>query len=125
MSSVLRVDEGGTLTFDPADIANVVFDHRLQLHPGVKAASVTFTITAIKQGGMTALTKDNESRLLAADATIALEEAITDDYVATQLRLNATTATEGDEYAVASKIVTNESPTQTKERSVRVVIQNR
>jgi hypothetical protein len=125
MSSVLVVDEGETITFDPADVANVAFDHRSQLHAGIQAASVVFTITAIRQGGVTALTKDSEARLTAADATIALEETISTDYVVTQLRLIATTATEGDEYAVASKIVTTENPTQTKERSIRVVIQNR
>lgn len=122
--SVQTVRPGDLVVFDPSDIRVIVFDHRDQLRSGVAVSSVVFTITAIRQIG-SALTKDNESRLTAAQATAALEETVTDDNVATQVRLLATTATLGDEYSLAAKIVTNESPAQTKEQSIRILIQDR
>lgn len=122
--SVLSVSPGDLVTLDPSDIRNIAFDHRSQLKSGVQAASVVFTITAIRQSGATALTKDQENRLTAAQATAALEQTVSVDNVVSQLRLNATTATLGDLYEVAAKIVTTETPTQTKEQSIHVLIQN-
>lgn len=123
--SVLRVRPGDLVRLDPSDIRNIAFDHRSQLKSGVTASTVTFTITAIRQSGLTALTKDNEGRLTAAQATIALEETVADDNVVTQLRLNATTATVSDLYEVAAKILTSETIPQTKEQSIQVLINQR
>jgi hypothetical protein len=41
----------------------------------------------------------------------------------TQVRLDATTGRRGQEYELANAITTNESPAQTKEKSIRVKIQ--
>jgi hypothetical protein len=43
----------------------------------------------------------------------------------TQVRLLATTGTRGDKYRISNKIVTDEAPTQEKERSFYVVIEER
>jgi hypothetical protein len=69
-----------------------------------------WTITAIRQNGVTALTKDNES-------------IVTGDRK-TQVRLLATTATEGDLYWVSNKITTDESPAQEIEQRFKVKVEN-
>src|SRR4051812_48251883 len=97
---------------DPSDKRVIVFDWDTEALPAsVTIASNTFTITTIKQNGVTILTKDQES-IPAGSRT-------------TQLRLDATTATNGDRYTVASKIVTSEVPAQTIERQFSVLVQNR
>jgi hypothetical protein len=102
----------GLIVLDPSDQPVLTFDWDTEALPaGVEIASNTFTITAVKQSGNTALTKDSET-IPAGNRT-------------TRLRLLATTATTGDRYLVASKIVTNESPAQTIERQFSVLIQNR
>lgn len=110
--SAVTVRSGALITMDPSDKRVVVFDWDAEnLAASVAISSSVFTITAIKQIGVMALTKDNPSILSGTRKT--------------QVRLDATTATLGDEYELANTIVTSESPTQTKEQSVRVVIQNR
>jgi hypothetical protein len=110
--AALVVKPGDTVPFDPSDVRVVAFnwDDR-SLGVGVTISTSTFTITAIRQIGVTALTKDNPS--------------ITGSSRRTQVRLIATTATLGDEYEVANAVVTNESPAQTKEQSFRVLIQHK
>jgi len=70
------------------------------------------------------LSKDNPSILSAPNATIVCERTVGASRV-TQVRLIGTTATLGDEYELANTIVTDETPTQTKEQSIRVLVQNR
>lgn len=123
--SIVVVQPGQTVTLDPSDKRSVVFDwDASSLASGVVIATSTFTITAIKQTGVTALTKDNEAKLTALQATTALGRTVLVDR-ATRLRLLATTATAGDEYEVENAIVTDESPAQTKAVSIRVLIENR
>jgi hypothetical protein len=69
----------------------------------------------------TALTKDSEARLTAAEATTALQRTITVDNRVTRLRLIGGTL--GQTYTIANKAITNETPAQTKERSFRVIIE--
>jgi hypothetical protein len=108
------IEAGGLLVLDPSDKRVIQFDWDTDALPaGVEIATPsgsTFTITAIQQSGLTALTKDQES--------------IVSGNRKTQLRLVATTATVGDRYLVANQIVTNESPAQTIERQFEVLIQN-
>lgn len=110
--TAIVVTPGSDIKLDPADKRAIVFDwDTLNLGTGVTISTSTWTITAIIQTG-TALTKDNES-ILSGNRKA-------------QVRLDATTATVGDEYEVANKIVTTgETPAQTKERSVRVLIRQR
>lgn len=109
MSTTIRA--GGLLVLDPSDIRVINFDWDTEaLAVGVQIAGNLFTITAVKQAGAGALTKDSET-------TLAGNRIV-------QLRLNATAATKGDKYFVASKITTNETPAQTVERQFTVLIQD-
>ncbi len=97
---------------DPSDKRVLTFDWSSEALPAtVTIASQTFTIGVIRQSGVTALTKDQESILAGSRST--------------QLRLDATTATVGDKYTVSNKIVTSEIPPQTIERQFTVLVQNR
>ena len=110
--ATVTVKPGDTIVYDPADVRTVVFDwDNDNLATSVETSTSTFTITTVTQNGATILTKDNPSILTGNRKT--------------QVRLIATTATAGDVYELANTIVTNESPTQTKEQSIRVLVQNR
>lgn len=122
--SVTVLRHSALIGFDPGDTRTIAFDwDRKSLREGVTITTSTFTITAIRQSGATALTKDNPSILNAVDATAALERDVEASRV-TQVRVIGSTATEGDLYELANTIVTSESPAQTKEQSVRILIQN-
>lgn len=110
--ATVTVRPSDLIVLDPSEKRVVVFDwDDDNLAASVTITSSIFTITAIRQSGATALTKDTPS-VLTGDRK-------------TQVRLDATTATVGDEYELANTIVTNESPAQTKEQSIRILIQNR
>ena len=100
---------GEMLQMDPSDKRVIEMDWDA-LPNGVQINSQVWTITAIKQNGVTALSKDNES----IDAGGRL----------TQLRLLATTATSGDKYVVSDKVTTTETPPQEIERSFFVKVEN-
>jgi hypothetical protein len=108
--STVTLQTGGLVVKDPSDIKVFTMDwDTSNLGVGVTITNSTWTITAIKPSRVdTALTKDQES-VLAGSRT-------------TQVRLSAGTL--GQTYEIANKIVTNESPSQVKERSFRVLIQN-
>lgn len=102
---------GATITMDPSQTAVILFDFdALNLAAAAALASYVITITAVKQNGLTALTKDN-------DALAGSNRKVT-------ARFLATTATLGDIYSVEVKGVTNESPTQTKPYSITILIQD-
>ena len=119
------IQDGGLVTKDPADVSVYAFDwDNAHLAATVTIATSTWTITAIRPNAAdTALTKDNEARLTAAQATTAVLRTVTLDNRVTQVRLSAGTL--GGLYQVTNTIVTSESPTQTKERSFRVLVQNK
>jgi hypothetical protein len=105
------VYSNSTIVFDPSDKRVVEFDWDAEgLPTGVEIDTSTWTITAIKQSGVTALTNDNSS--IAADNRSTLT------------RLLATTATVGDMYWVSNKIVTNENPVQEIEQRFKVLVQD-
>jgi hypothetical protein len=108
--ATITVRPGDLVTKDPSDEVVIVFDWDLEnLAIGVTMSTSLFTITAIRPSADTGLTKDNESILAGLRKT--------------QLRLKA--GTMGALYEVANKIVTNETPAQTKERSFRVLVQDK
>lgn len=110
MSDTIRA--GDVLIMDPSDERVITVNWDTEALPAtVTIASNTFTITVIKQNGVTALTKDSESIAAGSRSVI--------------LRLLATTATAGDKYQVASKITTNETPAQKIERSFFVKVENK
>ena len=108
--SVTTIYSGDLLLMDPSDKRVIQMDWGA-LPDGVTINTSVYTITAIKQNGVTALTKDNESVSAGSRAT--------------QLRLLATTATAGDRYQVSNKVTTTESPAQEIERSYFVRIENK
>lgn len=109
--SILIVQAGSTIRFDPSDSRTVQFDWDTDnLAAGVSILTSTFTLTVVRQSGLTALTKDNPSILAGLRKT--------------QVRVIATTATAGDLYELANTVVTDEVPAQTKEQSVRVLVEN-
>lgn len=109
MSTIL-ISNGGYVQQDPADLKLYLFDWDANsLALGVIITSSSFSIKAIRPSVTdAALVKDNESVLPSQRQT--------------QLRLSGGTL--GQTYEVANKIITNETPSQTKERSFRVVIAN-
>lgn len=122
--SVTVLSPPASIGLDPSDVRTIAFDwDRKSLRAGVTISTSTWTITAIKQSGVTALTKDTPSILSAADATTVCERTVAISRV-TQVRLIATTATEGDDYEVTNTIVTSETPTQTKTLSCVVRVRN-
>ena len=107
MSYTIR--PGDTYVIDPSDKRVVTFDWS-GLASGVEISTSTFTIGTLKQNGLTILTKDNPT-IVAGNR-------------GTQVRLDATTATVGDRYTLANAVVTNESPAQTIERQINILVQN-
>lgn len=108
--STVTIRPGDLIAKDPADIKVYVVDWDTQNLPASATISTsTWTITAIGPSVIdTALTKDSETILAGSRKT--------------QMRLLGGTL--GQIYEIANKIVTNETPAQTKERSFRVLIQN-
>jgi hypothetical protein len=124
--SVRIIRPGDLLRLGVREVRVIAFDWRSSFHAGVTITLSTWTITAVTQADALAdLTSDNGDILTAAEATIALEETVTAESLVTVVRLIGTTATLGDEYIVANTVVSSESPTQTKEQSIRVLIENR
>lgn len=107
----LTIDDGELIVKDQADVSVYVFDWDVlaALATGVTITTSTFTITAISPAGDTALTKDQASILTGSRKT--------------QIRVAAGTAKA--KYRLDNTIVTNETPAQTKERSVFVTVEQR
>jgi hypothetical protein len=108
----ITINAGELILFDEKDERVIVFDwDAVNLPAAASISTSVWTIAAIKQAGATALTKDNES--------------IVGSNRKTQVRLKATGTAHGDRYRVSNKIVTNESPAQTKEQSFVVKVESR
>ena len=109
MSSV-TVKPGDQIIKDPSDVRVIVFDWDADnLATSVTIVTSTFTITAVRPAADTALTKDNASILSGTRKT--------------QVRVSAGTV--GALYELTNTIVTNESPAQTKEYSIRILVEQR
>lgn len=110
MAGPTTIQDGGLIVKDPSDISVYTFDWDTEhLAPTVTIVSSAFTITALSPVGDTALTKDQESTLVSLRST--------------QLRL--TGGTLGARYEIANRIVTSETPAQTKERSCYILIEDK
>jgi len=119
-----RIRDGGQVVKDSADIKTYCVDWRDMFRTSVQITTSTWTITAIAPSTSDAvLTKDNEAILSAALATTALEETVSEENLVTRVRLTA--GTNGQKYQVANKVVSNESPAQTIERSFFVLVEDR
>jgi len=109
--TVVTLADGALVLKDPSDIKSYTIDWDAEnLAAAVTISTSTWTITAVSPSLVdTALTKDQETILSGARKT--------------QVRLSAGTL--GQKYVIANKIVTSESPAQTKERSFTVWVQDR
>jgi len=110
MSAVVVVD-GALVVKDPADVKVYRMDWDTEnLAEAAAIATSTWTVTPISPSTSDALLVKDQSSILAGSRQ-------------TQIRLAAGTL--GQTYEIANAIVTTESPAQTKERSFRVVVQDR
>jgi len=104
----ITVDDGALIPKDADDESVYVFDWDERfLAAAVTITTSTFTITALRPTTDTALTKDNPSILTGNRKT--------------QIRVIG--GTQGALYRLDNKIVTNESPPQTKDRHVFIKIE--
>lgn len=109
MSSVI-IRPGQRVGKDPSDERVYTFDWDTDnLATAATITQSTWSITVVSGSDSPVLTKDNEAVLTGSRKT--------------QLRLKGGGL--GAEYEIANKIVTSETPTQTKERSFRVLIAQR
>jgi hypothetical protein len=99
-----QIHAGGQVTKDPNAIEFFVVDWDAE-H---LAASVTLTTSTWTITGPDAVLTDDQPSILSGSRK-------------TQVRLSA--GTEGKRYTVTNRIVTNESPSQTKDASFRVLVQ--
>lgn len=104
----MSVNPGATIFKDPASSELFTFDWSDWLVGAATIATSTFTITPPASEAVSILTKDNAS--------------IVSGSTSTQVRLIAGTL--GKVYTLTNQIITNESPTQTAERSVKIAIRN-
>lgn len=130
--SAIIITPGKWAILDPNDSRVLTFDWDAEtLGTDVTIATSTFTLTALKPTGATGITKDNEVRLTAAQATAVLANTddprtVTLDNRMTQLRLvGGGDSALGQMFELANKIVTNESPAQTKEQSIILKVEQR
>jgi hypothetical protein len=109
--SSLVVHDGATITKDPADILVKHFDWDAEnLAAGVIIANASITVAAVSgDTSTTPLTRDQVTFLPGSRKV--------------QFRISAGAA--GSLWRVTNQIVTNESPAQTKERSVYVSVVER
>ena len=110
MAGPITIQDGGLAIQDPNDQLVYAFDWGTSyLADGVSISTSTWTGTAKKPSTATALTTDNT--------------AIAAGNRSTQIRISGGDL--GAVYQVANKIVTDESPSQTIERSFYLKVENR
>jgi len=105
------VKDGSTITKDPSDISVYTFDWDAEhLATGVSISTSTWTLTGVSGDVTTTpMTKDQPS--------------IVTGNRKTQIRLSAGAA--GSVWKLDNAIVTDESPSQQKERSIRIRVEQR
>jgi hypothetical protein len=104
--SVVTLPDGGLITKDPGDIKTYTWDW--DIYNLAAAATIATSVWAIT-GSDALLTQDQATILSGARKT--------------QVRLSGGTL--GTTYTLTNTITTSESPSQTKERSVKVLVENK
>ena len=114
---------GFQVTQDPSAVKVYVFDwDLLNLPTTVGIATSTFRVSGISPSyDDVALTLDQDARLTAAEASAALDRTVTGDFRATRVRVSS--GTMHQVYEVVNRIVTDETPAQTKEKSFRILVE--
>ena len=115
------------VTIDPNDSVVLDWDWDARnLADGVQLASSTFALTAVRQSGSPTVTVDNDAMLTAAQATAALGRTVTLDNRVTQIRvIGGGDVSLGDLFELANAVTTNETPAQIKERSIRILVEQK
>ena len=109
MAGPITIQDGGLATQDPNDQLVYACDWGASfLSDAASITTSTWTATVIRPSGATALTTDNTS--------------IVSGNRSTQIRISGGQV--GALYEVANKIVTDESPSQTIERSFQLKVEN-
>ena len=113
---IITVQDGDLVTLDPDETSVLNWNWDDVLGSGVTVTTSTFTLTALNPSGATGITKDNPS-ILSASPYLSRY---------TQIRVIAGGASAlGQLFELENKIVTSESPTQTKPRSIRLFVEQR
>ena len=109
----LTIDDGGSLLKDPSDENVLRWDWSDELATGVTITTSTWTISTLKSGdsGGTILSYDSDSIVSASP------------YNSQHTQVRLLDGAEGAIYRLTNTIVTNESPAQTFERSVKVYME--
>lgn len=105
---------GSLVSKDPLEVLVYTFDWDSAANPenvalGATITTSTFTVTAIHPAGDVALVLDQASILTGNRKT----------------QVRATGGTLGALYLIRNQVVTTEAPTETKERSVQVLLENK
>lgn len=109
----LTVNDGALITIDPDDSTVLNWDWGAKhLAVGVSIVSSNFTLTAVRQSGSPTITLDSQAILAGSRIT--------------QVRVIAGGDTSlGDLFELANTITSDESPAQIKERSIRVLVEQK
>lgn len=106
--STVTINSGDSVTKDPADIVVFQFDwNTYNLATGAEISSSNWAVAAITPTDAVVPTLDNASILTGNRKT----------------QVRVTGGTVGAVYTLTNTIVTNESPAQTKERSIRLLLE--
>lgn len=109
----IEVQDGALIVKDPSDSAVLVFDwNAFNLGAGAAISTSTWTLTGLRGDTTTTpVTKDNETVVTGSSNR------------KTQVRLLAGAA--GSLWRLDNKIVTDETPSQQKERSILIKVESR
>jgi hypothetical protein len=113
----LTVEDGALITLDPNDQTVLSWDWDAKhLGVGVTINTSAFTLTAISPTTATGITKDNPSILTASPYNSRW----------TQIRvLVGGDSALGQLFELANTITSSEAPSQSKERSIRLLVQQK
>lgn len=108
------VNDGSAIAKDPSDAQVIRYDWSEVLATSVAIAESTFAVTTVQAGDPsgTALSTDNASILSASP------------YNSQHTQVRIVSGAAGGIYRVGNTIVTDESPAQTFERSLTVIVEN-
>ena len=121
MPVAVTINPGDQVTQDPSDARIYIVDWDYNLATGVQIAESDWSVRSLRPTFTDAgLTTDNDLLLTAAQATTALGRSVAADDRVSQVRISGGRLHQV--YEVANRIVTTETPSQTKERSFRLLV---
>lgn len=110
----ITVRDGATITKDASDVKVYEFDWGTRhLETGVTIATSAFAVAAVRPSTATVPT------ITDAESGLGIQSG------SRTTKVKVTGGTSGALYELSNTVVTNESPAQTKNRMVRLLVQNR